>query len=120
VLYEVGATKAIFTNAPGDYARRVLATLGIERHFDNVFDIRFHAFQPKPDPAAYCRVLTALRVCPDEVVFLEDTPCNLRPARALGMTTILIEEAPQHDGSDADYVVPDIFAALRVVLELQA
>ena len=120
LLSEVGATKAIFTNAPGDYARRVLATLGIERHFENVFDIRFHAFQPKPDPSAYCRVLSALQVCPDEVVFLEDTLCNLRPARALGMTTILIDESPQHNGSDADYVVPDILAALRVVLDLQA
>jgi len=120
LLGEVGAAKAIFTNAPGDYARRVLATLGIERHFENVFDIRFHAFQPKPDPVAYCRVLSALQVCPDEVVFLEDTICNLRPARALGMATILIDEAPQHNGSDADYVVPDILAALRVVLDLQA
>src|SRR5262249_38591994 len=43
LLCEVGATKAVFTNAPAEYARRVLATLGIERHFENVFDIRFHA-----------------------------------------------------------------------------
>jgi putative hydrolase of the HAD superfamily len=120
LLSEVGATKAIFTNAPGDYARRVLATLGIERHFESVFDIRFHGFQPKPDPAAYCRVLAALRACGEEVVFLEDTPCNLQPARALGMTTILISDAPQHNGSVADYVAPDILAALRVVRDLEA
>ena len=120
LLSEVGATKAIFTNAPGDYARRVLATLGIERHFESVFDIRFHGFQPKPDPAAYGRVLAALHVSGDEVVFLEDTPCNLRPARALGMTTILIGEEPQHDGSVADYVAPDILAALQVVRQLEA
>jgi putative hydrolase of the HAD superfamily len=120
LLSEIGATKAIFTNAPGDYARRVLATLGIERHFESVFDIRFHGFQPKPDPTAYCRVLEALRVCGDEAVFLEDTPCNLRPARALGMTTILIGETPPDDDSVVDYVVPDIVAALRVVRELEA
>jgi putative hydrolase of the HAD superfamily len=118
LLSEVSATKAIFTNAPGDYARKVLATLGIERHFESVFDIRFHAFRPKPDPAAYCRVLAALDVCGDEAVFLEDSPCNLRPARALGMTTILIGD-PSQDDSVADHVVPDILAALRVVQELE-
>jgi putative hydrolase of the HAD superfamily len=120
LLGEVDAVKAIFTNAPGDYARRVLAMLGIERHFEHVFDIRFHVFQPKPDPTAYQRVLGALDVVGAEVAFLEDTPCNLRPARALGMTTILIGEGSQQDEAAADYAVPDILAALRVVLELQA
>jgi putative hydrolase of the HAD superfamily len=118
LLSEVGATKAVFTNAPGDYARRVLATLGIERHFEQVFDIRFHGFQPKPDPVAYQRVLDALGVASAEVVFIEDTPQNLLPAHALGMTTILVGVEPASAGEVADFVTPDILAALRVVLEL--
>ena len=120
LLSELTATKAIFTNSPAEYARRVLRAMGIERHFEHVFDIRFHVFQPKPDPTAYQRVLGALDVVGAEVAFLEDTPCNLRPARALGMTTILIGEGSQQDEAAADYVAPDILAALRVVLELQA
>jgi len=51
LLEQVGATKAVFTNAPLDYSRRVLGVLGIERHFERIFDIRFHGFQPKPEPA---------------------------------------------------------------------
>ena len=119
-LGEVDAVKAIFTNAPGDYARRVLAALGIERHFEHMFDIRFHTFRPKPDPAAYERVLATLGVVGAEVAFLEDTACNLLPARALGMTTILVGDMPRQGEVAADHVAPDILAALRFVLELQA
>jgi putative hydrolase of the HAD superfamily len=118
LLGEVAAAKAVFTNAPGDYARRVLAVLGIERHFEQVFDIRFHGFQPKPDPAAYRRVLDALGLAGAETVFIEDTPQNLLPARALGMTTILVGAEPTSICDVADFVAPDILAALRVVMEL--
>jgi putative hydrolase of the HAD superfamily len=119
LLGEIGAAKAIFTNAPGDYARRVLATLGIERHFEHVFDIRFHIYQPKPDPTAYERVLDALGVDAAEVVFVEDTPQNLLPARAIGMSTILVGAEQSPAAHTADYIVPDILAALRVVLDLE-
>jgi putative hydrolase of the HAD superfamily len=118
LLGQVAATKLIFTNAPSEYARRVLAVLGIERHFDQVFDIRFFRFQPKPDPSGYRRALDVLGVPGDQALLIEDTPKNLPPARALGMSTILVGE-PGGD-SAADYVVPDILAALRIVLELES
>ena len=118
LLGQVAAAKAIFTNAPGEYARRVLAALGIERHFARVFDIRAFGFQPKPEPAAYRLVLDTLGATGPEAVFVEDTPQNLAPARSLGMTTILVGAEPT--GQAADYVVPDILAAVRVVLELEA
>jgi putative hydrolase of the HAD superfamily len=119
LLSEVCAPKAIFTNAPAEYARRVLAALGIERHFTHLFDIRFFAFQPKPEPAAYRRVLGALRIPGSRAIFVEDTAQNLAPARALGMRTILIGEGQNHAAPVADHVAPDILAALRVVLELE-
>ena len=118
LLGQVGATKAIFTNAPAEYARRVLGVLGIERHFEQVFDIRFFAFQPKPEPAGYLRALDVLGVDGSQVILVEDTPQNLPPARALGMTTILVGEQPHNRvAAAADHRVPDILAALRVVLE---
>ncbi|MEO3795383.1 HAD-IA family hydrolase [Nonomuraea sp. B10E15] len=43
----------------------------------------------KPDRAAYTTVIEALGVSPDEVVFVDDRPVNLVPARALGMRTIV-------------------------------
>src|SRR5262249_61776728 len=81
LLSQVAATMAIFTNAPGEYARRVLAALGIERHFARVFDIRTFEFVPKPEPVAYQLVLDALGAAGLETVFVEDTATNLAPAR---------------------------------------
>ena len=118
LLSTLAATKAIFTNAPGEYARRVLRALGVKRHFDHIFDIRFSNFRPKPDSAVYQSVLDTLRVAGDEAVLIEDTAQNLVPARAQGMTTILVGE-PSDAVPHADYIVPDILAAVRVVLGLE-
>jgi len=113
------ATKAIFTNSPAGYARRVLEVLGIERHFAHIFDIRFSSFQPKPDPAVYQSVLEALNVDGHRALLVEDTAKNLAPAHALGMVTILIGEPNDETASLADYVVPDVLAAIRVALDLE-
>lgn len=120
-LGAIKSRKIIFTNSPVEHAERVLAALGIEQHFEQIFDIRYHTFEPKPSPATYERVLAALGVSGDATVFLEDTPQNLVPARVLGMTTILISDVAIDDAAQqiADYVVPDIFAALTVVRELE-
>jgi putative hydrolase of the HAD superfamily len=42
----------------------------------------------KPDPAIYELVCSELGVTPGEAVFIDDLGVNLKPARALGMTTI--------------------------------
>jgi putative hydrolase of the HAD superfamily len=44
----------------------------------------------KPDPAIYHLVCDELGVTPDQTVFLDDLGVNLKPARALGMTTIKV------------------------------
>lgn len=113
LLTELPAVKAIFTNAPSEHARRVLQLLAIDRHFDHLFDIRFMGFRSKPDPGAYQKALEQLGNSGPEVVLIEDTPRNLPPARQLGMTTILVTRAESHP--DADYVVPDVLAALRLI-----
>jgi putative hydrolase of the HAD superfamily len=119
LLGQLTATKLIFTNAPAEYARRVLTVLGIERHFAQVFDIRFFTFLPKPEPAGYQRVLDRLGIDGAQALLIEDTPQNLAPARALGMTTILVgEQSGNGVAALADHCVPDILAALRVVLAI--
>ncbi|MBA2280110.1 MAG: HAD-IA family hydrolase [Acidimicrobiia bacterium] len=45
-----------------------------------------------PDPAAYELVLEALDVAAAEVVFLDDLGVNLKPARAMGMATIKVDD----------------------------
>ena len=118
LLSELTATKVIFTNSPGEYARRVLRAMGIERHFAHVFDIRFSGFRPKPDPVVYQSVLDTLGVAGSAAILVEDSPQNLPPARALGMTTILVGEPSESDAALADYVTPDVLAAVRIALGL--
>jgi len=44
----------------------------------------------KPDPAAYELVLDALQVPAERIVYLDDLGINLKPAKAIGMTTIKV------------------------------
>jgi len=46
----------------------------------------------KPDPAFYLHACEQLGIEPDEAVFLDDLGINLKPARALGMTTIKVTD----------------------------
>lgn len=116
----IATPKSIFTNSPIEHAQRVLKALGIERHFAQIFDLRYHAFDPKPSLSAYERVVAALGVPASQLAFVEDTPQNLVPAHLLGMTTILLRDEPSDpDHPLADYVVPDILAALGVLKELE-
>ena len=49
----------------------------------------------KPDPRIYHMMCEKLAVAPAACVFLDDLGPNLKPARALGMTTIKVESGPQ-------------------------
>jgi putative hydrolase of the HAD superfamily len=118
LLSELSVTKAIFTNSPAEYARRVLRAIGIERHFEHIFDVRFSGFRPKPDPAVYQSVLDTLGVQGSAAILVEDSPQNMPPARALGMTTILVGQPSDADAALADYVTPDVLAAVRIALGL--
>ena len=46
----------------------------------------------KPDPAVYRMMTDALGVAPERSVFLDDLGVNLKPARAMGMRTIKVED----------------------------
>lgn len=49
----------------------------------------------KPDPRFYELACEALGIRPDEAVFLDDLGINLKPARAMGMTTIKVLDPDQ-------------------------
>ena len=49
----------------------------------------------KPDPRIYELVLTQLEVDASNTVFLDDLGINLKPARAMGMTTIKVSDPDQ-------------------------
>ena len=116
MLAQLPQAKYVFTNAPADYARRVLATLGIEKYFERIFDINFIEYQSKPAPIAYAKVLAALGVPATECLLVDDTTRNLIPARELGMKTVLVKGSPHglsNDGADA--VIETIYELVEVV-----
>jgi putative hydrolase of the HAD superfamily len=67
------------------------AALRLDELFDVVVESSREGVR-KPDPAAYALVLERLGVPAEEVVFLDDLGINLKPARAMGMTTIKVED----------------------------
>ena len=62
--------------------------------FDHVIESRRVGLR-KPEPAFYELACTTTGVEPAEVVFLDDLGINLKPARAMGMTTIKVVSPEQ-------------------------
>jgi putative hydrolase of the HAD superfamily len=110
--------KSIFTNADAAHARRVLACLGIAEHFAPIVDIVSLSFMNKPRPEAYQALLNALGAPPAECLLVEDSARNLLPARALGMTTVLVSPNGHGAAPQADFVVRRVHDVERIVHEL--
>jgi putative hydrolase of the HAD superfamily len=89
-LERLPGRRVIFTNADGVHAERVMAKLRLSHLFDEVFHIESADFVPKPDPAAFERIVEAHAIDPAATVFFEDAERNLQPAKAIGMTTVLV------------------------------
>jgi len=66
----------------------------LDSHFDAAV-ISGRVGVRKPDPAIYGLAVEALGVPARELVFVDDLPGNLKPARALGMATVRHERAPE-------------------------
>ncbi|NWF55329.1 MAG: pyrimidine 5'-nucleotidase [Syntrophaceae bacterium] len=108
LLKSISLEKGIFTSGHKPHAQRVLRCLGVEAYFPQVFDIIFTRFIPKPNPEPYRQVLDHLRLDGRNCMMIEDMPANLKPAKDLGMTTVLV--GPGMDGIDGvvDYTIATI------------
>ena len=109
--------KIVFTNGSVRHARRVLAQLGIDEHFPEIFDIEAAAFVPKPDPATYEIVVERFGIEPTRAAMVEDMAKNLAPAKAMGMTTVWVKGEVDwaKEGAEEsfiDYAVDDLTAFL--------
>jgi putative hydrolase of the HAD superfamily len=112
--------KLVFTNGDLPYAVKVLDRLGLGATFEAVHDIHAMALKPKPDPASYEGLCTAYALNPRECLFVEDMARNLKPAKAIGMATVWIdngsEQTSDADRSFIDYRVPDLTGWLHELL----
>ncbi len=99
MLTGIPLRRVVFTNSSAEHAARVLNTLDIADLFERVVDIRALNFVHKPRREAYERLLVLLGVPGPACILVDDRVVNLQPAKALGMTTILVNGLPQ-DGVD--------------------
>ncbi len=93
ILKRLPGRKIIFSNAPQRYVETVLELIGIRQLIDSVWTIERLRFAPKPHGGAFSRLLHAERLNPHRCIFVEDTAINLRAAKRLGMTTVLVSAA---------------------------
>ncbi|WP_374046571.1 pyrimidine 5'-nucleotidase [Sphingopyxis sp. DBS4] len=112
-LERLPGRRLVFTNADADYAARVLEARGIADLFDGICDIRVTRYTPKPDAGAYAAMIDHLGVDPAKSLFVEDMARNLTPAKALGMTTVWLDNGSESGHRDhltghVDFHVNDI------------
>lgn len=89
-LERLNGPRLIFTNGSLAHAARVMERLELTAFFDGVFALEDADLIPKPDPRTFQKMLTRFDVDPVTACFFEDTPKNLEPAHAIGMTTVLV------------------------------
>jgi len=93
-------TGCITNNMPADAAGAGTAALRsiYAREIMELFDVVIESSKigiRKPDPRIYQMMCNQLGVKPGACVYLDDLGGNLKPARAMGMTTIKVVSAPQ-------------------------
>ncbi len=105
-LARLPGRKLIFTNGSVSHAENITRHLGVDHHFDDIFDIVASDFVPKPDPDVYASLVKKFDIRPSSSVMVEDMAKNLRPAADLGMKTVWVrtETSWGIEGSDEDYV----------------
>jgi len=108
LLESLPGYKHLFTNAPADYARRVLQALGVEPQFEGILDLHFGGLEGKPSPAVYEKVLAALGRPASACWFVEDTAVNLIPAKALGFRTVWLTPDGRTPPAYVEYVIHDL------------
>jgi len=85
-------TAALTNNWESDDQSSKMETLRPE--FD-IFIESWRVNMRKPDPRIYEHACKLLSVAPSQVVYLDDLGANLKPARAMGMTTIKVVDEDQ-------------------------
>jgi putative hydrolase of the HAD superfamily len=105
---DAGLVTALLTNNIAPMQERGWADeVGLDDLFDVVVESAVAGVR-KPELAAYELVLRKMRLPAEQVVFLDDLGINLKPAKAMGMTTIKVV--------DPDDALAELEAVLAISL----
>jgi len=124
-LKKLDGKKIIFTNGPKKHALNVSKKIGIDQHFDDIFDIVDSKFIPKPAIEPYKRLVEKHKIDPKLCVLVEDMAINLKPAYEMGMKTVWIENDEPwakkfSDSSFVNYKTNNLSEFLRKINLLKA
>ncbi len=116
-LARLPGRKFVYTNGSTYHAEQTLKSLGIDRHFAEIFDIKASRYIPKPDPGAFAEFIAQHVIAPERAAMFEDLPRNLKPAVDLGMTAVWVRHPetqllPGEDTGHCHYVTDDLPAWL--------
>ena len=95
LLQSLKGRKCIFTNAPREYALRVLEILNISDCFELIFSVESTKFHAKPSVRGFKMLLKIIKTKPSNCLMLEDNLAALMTAKRLGMRTIWISQKLQ-------------------------
>ena len=120
-LARLPGRKFLFTNGDAPYARRVLEAIGVHVYFDELHDIHASELRPKPDPHGYALLVSRYGIDPKSAVLVEDMAQNLKPAKALGMTTVWVDNGSERgahlaEEGHVDAVIADVGEWLEEIL----
>mmetsp|Transcript_13336 Transcript_13336/g.28322 ORF Transcript_13336/g.28322 Transcript_13336/m.28322 type:complete len:229 (-) Transcript_13336:190-876(-) len=91
LLESLPQKKYIFTNCAEKQALQALEAMGIADCFEkDIFGSYFMDEVCKPEPAAFAKVFEHCKIDPHTTAFFEDSLKNIKTAKSLGMTTVLI------------------------------
>ena len=101
-LSRLPGRKLVFTNGDAPYARRVLEAIGVHSHIDELHDIHASDLRPKPDPHGYELLCSRFGIDPSQALLADDMVQNLVPAKALGMTTVWVDNGSERGNHGYD------------------
>ena len=122
LLPRLPGRRFVFTNGDAPYAKRVLEAIGVQQHFDDLHDIHASSYRPKPDPHGYALLCERFGIDPAHALLADDMVQNLAPAKALGMTTVWVDNGSErgdhgYDDSVVDHRTADLGDWLQSILE---
>ena len=103
--------RLIFTNGSRRHAENVAAKIGVAHLFEDICDITALGFLPKPERAAFDRMIEIHSIAAPASAMFEDMPHNLEVPHALRMTTVLVK---------SDYIDHPVQIEMRKWRELPA
>ncbi len=109
-LRSIRGPKYVFTNGRSDWSRAGISRMGLSECFRKIVGLENLGWEGKPSDIAYAKMEDFLLAdavirpgdSPQEIVLLDDSLKNLKPAHDRGWTTVWVNADSREEGSFVD------------------